>query len=115
MGRRFRGAVVFGILAYPLVVPVTGVAADADDAPGQKLFGPARVWAVHLEIPAAEFAAMQPAAGGFGFPGAPGAPPQPNARREKRDGERNLFGTEFLWVRASFSADGKVHGQVGLR
>src|SRR5262249_62319247 len=74
-----------------------------------------RVWAIHLEIPAREYDAMQPAAGGFGFPGAPPAPPAPRAPRERRDSERNLFGTEFPFARADLTADGKTYRKVAVR
>src|SRR5262249_8263230 len=87
-------------------------AADEKEAPGKDHFGAARLWAVHLEIPAKEYEAMQPPAGGFGFPGAPPAPP---AAEEKRDSERNLFGTEFRWAKGDFSADGQTCKGVGVR
>ena len=67
----------------------------------------------HLEIPAKEYEAMQPPAGGFGFPGAPPAPPA--APKDKRDSERNLFGTEFPWAQGDFTADGKTYKKVGVR
>src|SRR5260370_22867429 len=59
---------------------------------GKDVFGTTRVWAVHLEIPAREYEAMQPPAAGFGPPGAPPAPP---VAKDKRDSERNLLRTEF--------------------
>src|SRR5262249_11904018 len=62
-----------------------------------------------------EYAAMQPAAAGFGFPGAPAQPPAPKDPKEKRDSERNLFGTEFPWAQADFAADGKTIRKVGVR
>src|SRR5262249_13202366 len=90
-------------------------AADEKEAPSKDVFGAARVWAVHLEIPAKEYEAMQPPAGGFGFPGAPPAPAAPPAAGEKRDSERNLFGTEFRWAKGDFSADGTTRKGVGVR
>jgi putative membrane-bound dehydrogenase-like protein len=87
-------------------------AADEKEAPGKDIFGVTKVWAVHLEIPAKEYEAMQPPAGGFGFPGAPPAPP---AAGEKRDSERNLFGTEFRWAKGDFSAEGQTCKGVGVR
>src|SRR5205809_6391534 len=80
---------------------------------GKDVLGMTKVWAIHLEIPAKEYAAMQPPApGGFGVPGAPPMPPAP---RDKRDSERNLFGTEFPWAQADFSAEGRTYQKVGLR
>lgn len=81
-------------------------AADAD------IFGAARVWKVHLEIPAREYEAMQPPAGVFDFTG---APPRRPAPKEKRASERNLFGTEFRWAECDFSSDGETYKKVGVR
>jgi hypothetical protein len=55
---------------------------------------------------------MQPAPGGFGFPD---APPRQPAPKDKRDSERNLFGTAFPWAQCDFSADGKTYKKVGVR
>jgi putative membrane-bound dehydrogenase-like protein len=70
------------------------------------------VWSIHLEIPAKEFDAMQPAFGG-GF----GPPPKKEEKKDdkKRDTEKNLFGTDFPWVEADFTADGKTLKKVGVR
>src|SRR5579885_2666498 len=80
-------------LSWALLGPrvTTCPAADGKEAPGNDVFGTGKVWAVHLEIPAREYEAMQPPAVGFGLPGAPPAPAAP--RDKKRDGERNFFGT----------------------
>src|SRR5262245_32253427 len=67
-------------------------AADEKKVPGKDVFGPTKSWAFHLEIPAKEYEAMQPPA--------VGAP----APKDKRDSERNLFGTEFRWAQGDFSA-----------
>src|SRR5256885_15714933 len=96
----------------PMVAAADGKPPAAKEAPGKDVFGTTKVWAVHLEIPAKEYEAMQPPAAGFGPPGAPPAPPAP---RDKRDSERNLFGTEFRWARGNFSAEGKTYSNVGLR
>jgi putative membrane-bound dehydrogenase-like protein len=109
-----------GLLTLALLLagaqPVRRAAAD-DPKPGQALdaFGPTKVWAVHLEIPAKEFEAMQPALGGFG------PPPKKDDRKDqkkdtkKRDGEKNLFGTEFPWVEGDFAANGQTLKKVGVR
>src|SRR6516165_725078 len=98
MSRRFlAGAATLACALIGLGV-AAGPAADRKETPGKDVFGTTKVWAIHLEIPAREYEAMQPPAGGFGFPGAPPAPPAPTAPREKRDSERNLFGTEFRWA-----------------
>src|SRR5262245_30423407 len=85
------------------------------DAPGQGGFGQTEVWAIHLEIPAEEYEAMQPAGGGFGFPGGPKGPAQPKGKKDQRDRERNLFGTEFPWAQGALTADGKTYQKVGVR
>src|SRR5262245_42168182 len=81
-------------------------------ADARNAFGQTKVWTIHLEIPAKEFAAMQPALGG-GF----GPPPrrEENKDEKKRDSEKNLFGTDFPWVEGDFSADGKTLKKVGVR
>src|SRR5947209_7125805 len=70
----------------------------ARQSSGSGAFGATRVWQIHLDIPAAEFEAMQPAPGGFGAPGAPPGPPVPEKQKDRRDGEKNLFGTVFPWA-----------------
>src|SRR5579885_1740722 len=121
MCRRFlAGATVLAcaalVLAGILFVarPTATPAADGKEPPGKDVFGATKVWAIHLEIPTKEYDAMQPAAGGFGFPGAPPAPP-PKDPREKRDGERNLFGTEFPFAQADLTADGQTYKKVAVR
>ena len=112
MSRRFlAGAAVLACALLGLGV-VTGPAADEKGAPGKDVFGMTKLWAFHLEIPAKEYEAMQPPAGGFGVPGAPPAPPAPG---DKRDSERNLFGTEFRWAQGDFSAGDKTYKKVGVR
>jgi putative membrane-bound dehydrogenase-like protein len=70
------------------------------------IFGLAKVWSVHLEIPAKEYAAMQPP-----FPAPKG---QPGAKGN-RDSERNLFGTLFPWVQGKFTVEGKTYNKIGIR
>jgi spore coat protein H len=85
-------------------------ALKADEA--KNSFGQTKVWTIHLEIPAKEFDAMQPALGG-GF----GPPPKKEEKKDdkKRESEKNLFGTDFPWVEADFTADGKTLKKVGVR
>src|SRR5215831_21176819 len=118
MSRRFRAglvATVGGVFLLCCTLCSLGTkprAADRKEAPATDLFGDDKVWALHLEIPAREYEAMQPSPGGFGFPG---APPAPQAPRERRDGERNLFGTMFPWAQGDLSAEGKTYKKVGVR
>ena len=77
-----------------------------------ELFGLNKVVSVHIEIPAEEYQAMQPAmpAGGFGGP-----PPAPRPKKAgARASERNLFGLEFSWGRGDLTAGGRTFKDVGL-
>ena len=112
MCRRFLvPATVLACAACLLFGPRT-TAAAAESA--KDVFGTSKLWSIHLAISAKEYAAMQPPApGGFGFPGGPPMPPAPP--KDKRDSERNLFGTEFRWAEADLSAEGKTYKKVGIR
>src|SRR5262249_29157933 len=99
------------VLAWMLNGPRGWQLPAADDA--ADLFGPSRVWSLHLDVAAGEYDAMQPL-GGFAFPGAPPQPPAPKPA-DGRDGERNLFGMTFPWARADLTADGQTFPKVGLR
>jgi spore coat protein H len=97
-------------------------AADGDNSTtkqtsGTGVFGLTKVWSIDLEVTSKEYEAMQPRPpAGFGPPGGPGAPP-PAVRNpgEKRDSERNLFGTEFPWAHADLSTEGKNYKNIGVR
>jgi putative heme-binding domain-containing protein len=110
-----------GLLLYCALVLLCGTAVDAaegqepaaKEGPGKDFFGATRLWAIHLEIPAKEYEAMQPPPPAFGPPGGP--PPAPKDPKDKRESERNLFGMEFPWAQGEFSAEGKTYKQVGVR
>jgi len=115
MSRRLLAGWLVLICAGLLLRATTVEAGDgkppaAKEAPGKVVFGATKALAIHLEIPAKEYEAMQPPAPAFGPPG--GAPPAPRGNRQN---ERNLFGTEFFWAEADFSAEGKTYKKVGLR
>ena len=84
----------------------------------KNLFGPTKIWSIHLEFPAKEFEAMQPPQPG-GFGGAPpgfGAPTTvPKQVEGKRTSEFSLFGTEFRWAQADFTAGDQTLKNVGIR
>ena len=82
-------------------------------AAGSEVFDSSKVWALHLEIPAKEYEAMQPLGGMGGF----GGPPQPPKDKKPGDrpSERNLFGTEFPWAQGEFTAEGQTCKKVGVR
>src|SRR5262249_48306361 len=109
--RRFPGQVTALACVVCLLFGPGTTPAPAES--GKDVFGMTKVWTVHLEISAKEYAAMQPPApAGFGFPGAPPMPPAP---RDKRDSERNLFGTDFPWGQGELTAEGKTYSKVGIR
>jgi len=77
-------------------------------------FGTTEVWRIELELEAREYEAMQPATPAFAPPG--GAAPGARERTPgSRASERNLFGTEFPWVRANCTITSKVYERVGIR
>ncbi len=123
MIRRFViGASALVSCAFLLFSTLSGFRGDATagdpagkEAPGKDVFGPTKVWSIHLEIAAHEYEALQPRQGGFGFPGGPPKQPAPKDAKDKRDGERNLFGTEFPWAQAKLAADGKAWDKIGVR
>src|SRR5262245_59602801 len=127
MSRRVRPAVSalaggFFLVWGALVGFPSRTAASADEQkPGAKqprgrdVFGLTKVWAFDLEIPAKEYEAMQPPAGGFGAFGGPQAAPAPRNPNDRRESERNLFGTEFPWAQGNISAAGKTYKNVGVR
>jgi putative membrane-bound dehydrogenase-like protein len=122
MGGRFLARVaggMSGVLMVTLVLGSAGLAqlrAADDQKPvpqdARFAFAMTKVWSIHLEIPAKEYEAMQPALPAF--PGKPAAP-QPAERKSDRGSEQNLFGTEFPWAEAEFRAEGQNLKKVGLR
>jgi putative membrane-bound dehydrogenase-like protein len=104
-----------GVLVGFWIAGTAGNEQGEKEASGKNVFGPTKVWTIHLEIPAREYEAMQPLVGGFGVPGGPPAQPAPKDPKDKRDSERNLFGTEFPWAQGNFFADGKTWEKIGVR
>src|SRR5579871_1195114 len=87
-------------------------AADGREGAGKDFFGTTKVWDIHLELSGKEYEAMQPVAGGFNVPG---APPAPRARKDKRDSERNLFGTEFPWAQGTLTVGNQTYKNIAIR
>jgi putative membrane-bound dehydrogenase-like protein len=129
MSKRFLAlltALSCALLALMLLIANDrpGLVAFADDpkpasesADVKNAFGQTKVWAIHLEMPAPDCDAMQPAFGGGFGPPPKGLPPKKEEKKDdkKRDTEKNLFGTEFPWVEADFTAEGKTLKKVGIR
>src|SRR6185503_747513 len=100
--RRFLRHLIATVLA---ALFSSGAQSQAEDDASP--FGQTRVWSIRLEIAPEEFDAMQPPP--------PGAPSAPAGTGGQRDADRNLFGTEFRWSRAEFSAEGETLKNVGVR
>jgi putative membrane-bound dehydrogenase-like protein len=113
MSRRFHAgaaATVCGVLLLA-GLGARSPAADGKEPPTTNVLGDDKLLTLHLEIPAKEYEAMQPPPGGFGF----GPPPAPQPARNRRDSERNFFGTEFPWAQCDLSSDGRTYKKVGIR
>ena len=82
---------------------------------GDDIFGTTKVWKIHLELSGKEYEAMQPATSGFALPGAPPAPATSKAGKDKRDSERNQFGTEFPWAKGTLALGDKTYKDIGIR
>lgn len=101
-----RTALALFVLAW--LGPHRSARADESPQAAKDPFGLTKIWSIQLEIGAGDFETMQPPQpGGFGAPPPPAEP--------SRNSERSLFGTEFRWVPASFSAGGQTLKNVGIR
>jgi putative membrane-bound dehydrogenase-like protein len=74
------------------------------------LFGTGKVWSIDLDLSAAEYQAMQPAAPAF-----PGGQPQPKDKKDKRPTQPNRFGTAFPWIEGNITVNGTTLKKVGIR
>src|SRR5262249_935669 len=88
------------------------------------VFGPDKLWNIHLRLGAKEYQALQPKGGGFGFPfGKKDNPPpkkideeKPKDPAEKPDVHKNkAFGLEFPWVKGALEFEVNLGKQVGFR
>ncbi|MBI1832524.1 MAG: CotH kinase family protein, partial [Planctomycetes bacterium] len=119
------------IHALPILALLLGSIADApaQDKPrviSQRadVFGPDKLWTVHIKLGAKEYDAMQPKGGGFGF-GFPKKdfPPKKEEKKEvKKDADPNAdvhknkgFGIEFPFVMGELEFEGVVVKDVGIR
>jgi len=117
---------VVGLLV--LCVPGASVQAQKKKEPPagemkrDDVFGPDKLWTIHLKIGAKEFQAMTPKGGGFPFgnpfgkkddqPKKKGEPKaDPNADVHKSKG----FGMEFPWVKADIEFEKKLVKDVAVR
>jgi putative membrane-bound dehydrogenase-like protein len=113
------------ILTFSFLIPALLLSFQAVSEPargsqegqaGAEVFAANKVWALHLEVAAKEYVAMQPPAGGGFGPGGPVQPPKGKADAgDRRPSERNLFGMEFPWAQGELTALGKTYKKVGVR
>ncbi len=110
-----RAALVTGILAGAWAATLTAAAKDrpaAGKPSDEGVFGPGKVWKVHLTLPEKEYGAMQPR-GGWGFAPKPQAPATPG--EPAREVHRNTFGVNLPWATGSVTLDGEAFQNVGIR
>lgn len=92
------------------VLTSSGHAADKNAAPGERVFGTAKVVQLELTMSEKQFAALAPyGGGGFGPPGF-GQP-----RKAPEGTHRNTFGVNFPWAKGDITFDGKTLKDVGIR
>jgi spore coat protein H len=98
-------ALVWGVAALP------AAAKDAKKAAGADVFGPTKVWKVHLAFSAKEYEAMQPPTRWtlIGW-----LQPKP-AEKADREVHRNAFGFDLPLVNGSVTLDGQAFDNVGVR
>ena len=81
------------------------------------VFGPDKIWDLHLKLGAKEYQAMQPKGGGMGF----GFPKKDEPKKEENkdpnaDVHKNKgFGIEFPYVMGELEFAGKLVKDVGIR
>src|ERR1043165_8710547 len=93
---------------------------QATETPGNDVFGIAKIWQFHLEITAKDWDKMQPISGKGFFGGMGGfkKPPEKSEKPKEQPTDVHVgggFGTEFPWVPAEFTAEGKTVKNVGAR
>lgn len=94
-----------GAAAPPVKVSAKGKPAE--------VFGPTRVWTMHLTVQPKEFEKMVPARGGFFIPARPSTDKKPPLSDDRKI--RGGFGFDFEYVKADLSIDGAVLKDVALR
>lgn len=112
MSKRAWAALVLAA-TLPLTLMTTGSDAAPKDEPGKAVFGPDKVWKLHIEMTPQNFTTMQPKKGA-GFP-LFGMKAPDKATDDARDVHHSAFGTEFSWVKGTLSWDGKVLPDIGFR
>jgi hypothetical protein len=105
------------------VAALAALALTASAAPAQQkkaknddLFGPGKVWTMHIKLSSAAYDEMQPKnppkfGPGAGFPKGKGPAPKGKDKGEAR----GLFGLDFAYVKGAVEIDGKTIDGVGVR
>lgn len=81
-------------------------------------FDSSKVWQVHVEMSAEEFAAMQPRGGPLGFGPPKAKEPAKEAAKDAgppREVHRNTFGVELPWAKGTVTIDGVTFRDIGVR
>lgn len=106
-----RILVVLGAFAILWEISAGAALAQAKEDP---LFGLTKVHAFHLEMMAVDYQKMQPPPG-MKFPGFGPKLPAPKDPPKDVHKSAGVFGTEFPWAKADFTALGQTFKKVGVR
>jgi hypothetical protein len=80
----------------------------AQQAVSNGVYGPDLIWTVELNIPAEEYAAMQPREGSA-------RSPSDQPKNSAREVHRNTFGVDLPWAKGSVCVDNQTFEDVGIR
>ena len=108
MSRSLLGLATF--LWLWALITVRGNADEKKTAPGDAVFGTAKVVPFHLTMSEKQFAALAPAGGAKFGPSGFGPP-----RKPPEGTHRNTFGVDFPWAQGDVVFDGKTFKNVGIR
>jgi len=114
---RLRGILGLLLSSASGQTPPKAVGKPTADLQRVDLFGPDKLWTIHLKLGAREYAAMPPKRSGFPFP-KKGEPPEKDQKKDAEvpDIHKNKgFGLEFPWVKGDLEFDGRLIKDVGIR
>ena len=85
--------------------------------PPRAPFTEGKILKIHLEIPPAEYDAIQPKSAAPAFPGFPffGPKTKDQPGQPAREVHKNTFGMNLPWGKGSITIDGETFSQVGIR
>lgn len=109
-------AIGSAVLLGMLLSSASGQTPPHADLKRGDLFGPDKLWTIHLKLGAKEYAAMTPTRGGVGLPKKDEPPKKSEADAKAADIHKNKgFGLEFPWVKGELEFDGRLIKDVGIR